>query len=110
MIDCGLCAYCTHNIAYFLMVFGRQTSALDPHTEEEAVKTFVNLAHRENVAVVSVTHRLDTTEPCDKVIVLKDGIVAEEGSPADLVDRQGLYFQMRTTATNKNDFMPAEED
>ena len=85
----------------FFLVFGHKTSALDPRTEEEAVNTFVNLAHRENVAVVSVTHRLDTTDSCDKVIVLKDGIVAEEGSPADLIEREGLYFQMRTTATKK---------
>ena len=78
-----------------------QTSALDPRTEEEAVKTFIHLAHTENVAVVSVTHRLDTTDPCDKVVALQDGIVAEEGSPADLLDRRGLYFQMKTTAAAK---------
>ena len=80
-----------------LLILDEATSALDPHTEEEAVKTFVDLAHNESVAVVSVTHRLDTTESSDKVLVLKDGMVAEEGSPAELYERKGLFYGMRTT-------------
>lgn len=83
-----------------LLILDEATSALDPHTEEEAVKTFVDLAHNENVAVVSVTHRLDTTDPSDKVIVLKDGKVAEEGNPAALYERQGLFYDMRKTKSD----------
>ena len=78
-----------------LLILDESTSALDPRTEEEAVKTFIDLAHKENVAVVSVTHRLDTTDQCDTVLVLKDGMVAEEGSPQDLLQRKGLFYEMR---------------
>ena len=47
-----------------------------------------------------MTHRLDTTDTCDKVIVLKDGVVAEEGTPTELLslsnnDDGGLYYNMR---------------
>jgi len=78
-----------------LLILDEATSALDPTTEEDAVKTFVDLA-KSGVAVVSVTHRLSTTDPCDKVIVLKDGQVAEEGSPQELLQKQnGLFREMR---------------
>jgi ABC-type multidrug transport system fused ATPase/permease subunit len=83
-----------------LLIFDESTSALDPHTEEEAVKTFVDLAHKENVAVVSVTHRLDTTNQCDTVLILRDGIVAEEGNPQDLLERKGLFYEMRKGKSN----------
>ena len=86
-----------------LLILDESTSALDPHTEEEAVKTFIDLAHKENVAVVSVTHRLDTTDQCDTVLVLKDGVVAEEGSPRDLLQRQGLYYDMRGRKSQSKD-------
>ena len=84
-----------------LLILDEATSALDPQTEKEAVKTFVELARNEKVAVVSVTHRLDTTEDADNIIVLKDGRVAEEGSPHSLYQHQGLFYAMRQNKSSE---------
>ena len=44
--------------------------------------------------VVVVAHRLSTVKNADNIIVLDGGIIAEEGTHAELVGMQGLYFQL----------------
>lgn len=41
-----------------------------------------------------IAHRMRTVEAADKIIVLADGRVAEEGAPADLMKKKGLYHHM----------------
>ena len=38
-----------------------------------------------------IAHRMRTVEAADKIVVLADGQVAEEGSPAELMEHNGLY-------------------
>jgi ATP-binding cassette subfamily B protein len=45
-------------------------------------------------AVVTVAHRLSSALDADRVIVLEKGRIAEEGTPADLVDRRGRFAAM----------------
>ncbi len=45
--------------------------------------------------VIMIAHRLNTLRRADKVIVLKDGIVAEEGSPEHLLETGGVYAGLR---------------
>ena len=44
--------------------------------------------------VLVIAHRMRTVEAADKIIVLADGRVAEEGTPAELMDKNGLYRRM----------------
>jgi ABC-type multidrug transport system fused ATPase/permease subunit len=44
--------------------------------------------------VITIAHRLGTIQDCDKIVVLKDGIVAEEGAHAQLMQRGGLYAEL----------------
>ena len=44
--------------------------------------------------VLVIAHRMRTVEAADKIIVLADGRVAEEGTPAELMNKNGLYHRM----------------
>ena len=44
--------------------------------------------------VIMIAHRLSTISDADKIIVLKDGVVAEEGSTDELLARGGVYAEL----------------
>ena len=44
--------------------------------------------------VLVIAHRMRTVEAADHIIVLSDGSVAEEGSPAELMNQNGLFCRM----------------
>ena len=47
-----------------------------------------------NKTVIVIAHRMRTIENADKVVVLKDGRVAEQGAPADLMAAGGEFARM----------------
>jgi subfamily B ATP-binding cassette protein MsbA len=44
--------------------------------------------------VLTIAHRLSTIRDAHKIIVLKDGVVAEEGTHDELVARNGVYAEL----------------
>ena len=44
--------------------------------------------------VITIAHRLSTIRDSDKILVLKDGVVAEEGTHDELVARGGFYAEL----------------
>ncbi|MEU0836246.1 ABC transporter ATP-binding protein [Streptomyces sp. NPDC005969] len=81
--------------APFLLV-DEPTSALDPHAEIAAFEGLWSLAE-EGHAVVLVTHRLAATANADRIYVLDQGRVAEEGTHEQLMARpDGIYRSMFT--------------
>ena len=78
-----------------ILVLDEATSALDRVTEQGVIETINSLSREDNVAVISVTHRLHTTDTSDEIIVLKDGVVAERGSPNDLNMDGTLFSNIR---------------
>ena len=44
--------------------------------------------------VLVIAHRLGTIRNADNIIVLKDGMVAEQGTHDDLLDKDGIYAEM----------------
>ena len=79
-----------------LLVLDEATSALDNKTEQEIMGSLRSIA--ENASVILVAHRLSTTRYCDKIYVLADGRVAEEGTYAELEAAGGLFSDLLRAA------------
>ena len=46
------------------------------------------------MSILSIAHRLDTIIDFNRIIVMDAGSIAEIGTPAELVERQGLFYDM----------------
>ena len=77
-----------------LLVFDEATSALDSLTEEEIGRTVRELSRSRRHITILIAHRLSTILHADRIFVLEQGHVAEQGRHADLLERKGLYYAM----------------
>ena len=79
-----------------IVVLDEPTAALDPISEYEVYKNFDKLVHGKTAIYIS--HRLSSCRFCDRIIVLENGSVVEEGSHEKLMENtKGLYFKMYNT-------------
>ena len=77
-----------------LLIFDEATSALDSITEEEITKTIRDISFRQNQITVLIAHRLSTIMHADKIYVLEQGKIIEQGKHEDLIAEKGLYYAM----------------
>jgi len=77
-----------------LLIFDEATSALDSITEEEITKTIRDISSKQNQITVLIAHRLSTIMHADKIYVLEQGKIIEEGKHDDLLAEKGLYYAM----------------
>ena len=77
-----------------LLVFDEATSALDSLTEEEIGRTVRELSTSRRHITILIAHRLSTILHADRIFVLEQGHVAEQGRHAELLERKGLYYAM----------------
>lgn len=77
-----------------LLIFDEATSSLDTFTEQ-AIQDAVEVI-RKDTTIMIIAHRLSTIRRADKVIVMRDGCVAEYGNHDELMLRQGAYWEMVT--------------
>ncbi len=77
-----------------LLIFDEATSALDSLTEEEISETIRELSKNKEQITVLIAHRLSTIMHADKIIVLEQGEIIEQGKHEDLVALKGLYYAM----------------
>ena len=75
-----------------IIVLDEATAFADPENEALIQKAFATLT--EGRTVIMIAHRLSTVVSADKIIVLDNGKVAEEGTHAELVQTDGLYSRM----------------
>lgn len=73
-----------------LLILDEFTSALDALTEEKVFHAIRN----KGTSCLIAAHRLSTITECDQVIVIDHGKVVETGSPEQLYEKKGLYYQM----------------
>ena len=78
-----------------LLIFDEPTSALDPLAEQEFINTL--LSWYKNKTVVIISHRMTFASIADRVFVIKDGAVAEQGTPKQLLNAKGLFYEYFNT-------------
>ncbi|MBF4466790.1 ABC transporter ATP-binding protein [Flavobacterium sp. LC2016-12] len=76
-----------------LLIFDEATSALDSITEEEINATIRNISDKNRITVL-IAHRLSTVMHADKIFVLEQGKIIEQGKHEDLIVERGLYYAM----------------
>ena len=75
-----------------IVLLDEATASLDVENETKVQGALSRLLAGKTVLVIA--HRMRTVEAADKIVVLADGRVAEEGSPAQLMEKDGLYRRM----------------
>jgi ABC-type multidrug transport system fused ATPase/permease subunit len=75
-----------------ILVLDEPTAALDAESEHLVIEALRNLM--KGRTVIMIAHRLSTLIDADKIIVLKDGVVVEQGPHAALVARGGVYAEL----------------
>ena len=73
-----------------LMIFDESTSALDNITQKHVTES---LAKLKSTRIV-IAHRLSTIRECDKIYVLDEGKIIEEGSFDELYDKKGFFYEL----------------
>jgi ATP-binding cassette subfamily B protein/subfamily B ATP-binding cassette protein MsbA len=73
-----------------ILILDEPTSALDVETEAAVMESIERLTKGRTTFIIA--HRLSTVRSCDLILVLRDGVVAEQGGFADLMRRSGGVF------------------
>ena len=75
-----------------ILILDEATSALDSESEnqiKEALETLMK-----GRTCLTVAHRLSTIDRADRIVVMQDGVIVEEGTPAELLAKGGAYARM----------------
>lgn len=75
-----------------IVLLDEATASLDVENETKVQGALSRLLAGKTVLVIA--HRMRTVEAADKIVVLADGQVAEEGTPAELMEKEGLFHRM----------------
>lgn len=75
-----------------ILILDEPTSALDPIAEYELFSRLYEFSKEKTTLFVS--HRLSSTAFCDRIFVISDGAIAENGTHDELMQRNGIYAQL----------------
>lgn len=75
-----------------ILILDEPTAALDTESERLVIDALEKLM--KGRTVITIAHRLSTIRDANKIIVLKDGVVAEEGTHDELIARGGVYAEL----------------
>jgi subfamily B ATP-binding cassette protein MsbA len=75
-----------------ILILDEPTAALDTESEKLVMDALEKLM--QGRTVITIAHRLTTIHNADKIIVVKDGMVAEEGTHEELIAKDGIYKEL----------------
>ena len=75
-----------------ILILDEPTAALDTESEKVVMEALERLM--EGRTVITIAHRLSTIRDAHKIVVLKDGVVAEEGTHDELIQRDQIYAEL----------------
>lgn len=75
-----------------IVILDEATSALDNKSERVVQEALDNLM--KNRTVIVIAHRLSTIQNADKIVVINDGQIVEEGAHDELLKKQGAYYAL----------------
>jgi ATP-binding cassette subfamily B protein len=78
-----------------LILLDEPTSAMDPMAEAEMLEHFIRVM--EGKTTILISHRLGICKSVDRIIVLQNGEVIEQGSHVELMAEKGVYSEMYET-------------
>ena len=90
-----------------IILLDEATASLDVENEtaiQEALSRLIK-----NKTVLIIAHRMRTVSGADKIVVLRDGAVAEQGSPAELLQAGGIFTHMVQLRTESRSWTLAKQ-
>lgn len=81
-----------------IVILDEATSALDNKSEAVVQEAIANLMQDRTVFVIA--HRLSTIRNADKIVVINDGMIIEQGTHNELMEKKGAYFALYSTQIN----------
>jgi subfamily B ATP-binding cassette protein MsbA len=88
-----------------ILILDEATSQLDGESEALVARALANLMRGRTTLVIA--HRLSTVRRADRIVVLDGGVIAEEGTHAELLTRLGLYRRLHDMQQFADDAVPA---
>lgn len=82
-----------------IVILDEATSALDNKSEQVVQQALDNLM--KNRTVIVIAHRLSTVKNADKIIVINNGSIVEEGKHEELLEKKGVYATLYSTQFEK---------
>jgi ATP-binding cassette subfamily B protein len=78
-----------------IFIMDEATSSVDTITEAQIQKGMENLMEGRTSFIIA--HRLSTIKKADRILVIKDGAISEDGSHAELLHNRGHYYRLYTS-------------
>ena len=89
-----------------IILLDETTASLDVENETAIQEALSRLIRNKTVLIIA--HRMRTVSGADQIVVLKDGAVAEQGSPAELLQSGGIFARMVKCQTESQNWTLAK--